>query len=339
MIRALTEKLPIMITPRWVSVPAQPIGVEDLIAFLTRAIDKDLAGDPIYQVGGPDVVSYGGLMKAYATARGLRRWMIPVPVLTPRLSSLWLGLFTPLYKRIGQRLIASLRNPTIVTDDSARLVFGVETQGVANAIASALKREDEEFESTNWSDAVSSTNVRRDWAGIRLGNRIVDSRQVLTSAAASDAFAVVESVGAKNGWFFATWLWRVRGILDIIFGGVGMNRGRRHPSKLRTGDVVDCWRVAEVAPGRLLRFSAEMKLPGRAWLEFEIDRDGEATRIRQTATFDPLGLGGLAYWYGLYPIHKVIFAGMLRSIARRANAGMAVQRAEDSSRYSASRSA
>lgn len=315
MIRALTERLPIMLTPKWVSIPAQPIATDDLLAYLAAALDTDLQGDQICQIGGRDVVSYGGLMKEYARQRGLKRLMIPVPVLTPWLSSLWLTLFTPIYQRIGRKLVMSLRHPTVVTDDSARRIFGIETKSVSEAMALALGNEDREIADSRWSDALSSSDTPKDWGGTRFGNRIVESRTVRTQAEKALVFAVLQRLGGKTGWYYANWLWRLRGALDILVGGVGMRRGRRDPETMLTGDVVDCWRVENVVPESFIRLAAEMKLPGRAWLEFELEEEQGGTRLRQTAVFDPIGLFGLVYWYTLYPLHKIIFSGMLRNIA------------------------
>lgn len=320
LIRALTERLPVMTTPRWVSVPAQPIAIDDLLGYLVAAIDIDVDGHRVFEIGGRDVVSYRGLIEEYARQRGLKRVLLPVPVLTPGLSSRWLGLVTPLYARVGRKLIDGVRHPTLVRDDTARKIFAVEPMGVRDAIATALRNEDRDFAETRWSDALSSGDTLREWGGVRFGSRIVDSRTAEVRCEPARAFEVVERIGGKNGWYYADWLWRARGFIDLLVGGVGMRRGRRDAATLRAGDVVDCWRVESVIPGRKIRFFAEMKLPGRAWLEFDFSGGGGRTTIRQTAVFDPLGLGGLLYWYALYAVHQVIFAGMLRRIARAASA-------------------
>jgi uncharacterized protein YbjT (DUF2867 family) len=320
MIRALTERLPVMTTPKWVRVPAQPIAIGDLLAYLTAALDAEIDGNPVFEIGGKDVISYGGLMQEYARQRGLRRLLVPVPVLTPGLSSRWLGLVTPLYARVGRKLIDSVRHPTLVRSDSARRFFGIEPVGVADAVSAALRNEDRELAETRWSDALSAGDTLREWTGRRFGSRLVDSRTVLVGAKVEDAFAIVRGIGGGRGWYYANWLWRVRGFFDLLIGGVGMRRGRRDPDNLVVGDVVDFWRTETLEPGRRIRFLAEMKLPGRAWLEFEFEEADGQTRITQTAVFDPLGLGGLAYWYALYPAHRVIFSGMLRGISRLAEA-------------------
>jgi len=319
MIRALVERLPVMVTPRWVRATAQPIAIGDVLAYLQAALDLDTGkGSVIIEIGGPDRVSYGELMREYARQRGLRRLMIPVPLLTPRLSSLWLGLVTPLYARVGRKLVDSLRHPTVVRDDSAQRLFSIRPIGVCEAIAHALRNEDSTFAQTRWSDAWSAAGAAPQWGGTRFGSRLVDSRSVHVGAPASKAFATVESLGGPTGWHYANWLWTLRGWLDLLAGGVGMRRGRRDPNHLSVGDTVDCWRVELIKPGERLRLVAEMKLPGRAWLDFEIQPDGDGARLRQTALFDPVGLWGLAYWYGVWPLHLIIFAGMLRGIATAA---------------------
>ena len=319
MIRALVERLPVMVTPRWVRVTAQPIAIGDVLAYLRAALSLKLAGSVIVGIGGPDQVSYGELMQAYARQRGLRRWMIPVPLLTPRLSSLWLGLVTPLYARVGRKLVDSLRHPTVVRGDSAQRLFPIRPVGVREAVACALRKEDSSFAQTRWSDALSAAaSAPRQWGGTRFGNRLVDSRSAQVTASQARVFAAVERIGGASGWHYANWLWTLRGWLDLLMGGVGMRRGRRDPERLRVGDTLDCWRVESIQPYQRLRLAAEMKLPGRAWLEFDVQPDGNGARLRQTATFDPLGLWGLAYWYGVWPLHQLVFAGMLRGLARAA---------------------
>jgi len=318
MIRALVEKLPVMTAPRWVRTPTQPIAIEDVIAYLAASLDIKIPGSVILEIGGADRVSYLDLLKEYARQRGLKRLIIPLPVLTPWLSSLWLGLVTPLYARVGRELIEGLRNETVVRDKRALEVFPLRPRGMRQAIARALNHEDREIALTRWSDAVSSLGKRTGWGGARFGSRIVDSRAVHVPFPPDLAFAPIERIGGKTGWYYANWLWRLRGFIDILAGGAGMRRGRRDPERLLPGDPVDCWRTETVEPGRLLRLAAEMKLPGRAWLQFELTPENSGTSIRQTALFDPLGLAGLLYWYALYPAHRLVFGGMLRGIARAA---------------------
>jgi uncharacterized protein YbjT (DUF2867 family) len=318
LIRALVERLPVMLCPRWVRTPAQPIAIEDVLAYLLAAIDLPQGQDGIFEIGGTDRVPYAGIMNEYARQRGLRRLMIPVPFLTPWLSSLWLGLTTPVYARVGRKLIESVENETTAHDDRALRVFAIRPMGLSQAIQRAIVNEDQEYAATRWSDAVSSAGMPRSWGGMRFGTRLVDSRVVHVQVPPGVAFAVVQRIGGATGWYYANWLWKVRGFIDLLFGGVGMRRGRRHPEELAVGDTVDFWRVEAYEPGRRLRLVAEMKLPGRAWLEFEVTPDGDGAMIRQTAVFDPVGLLGLSYWYGVYPLHARVFAGTLRGVARTA---------------------
>lgn len=316
MVRALVERLPVMITPRWVTILAQPIAIDDVLQYLRAALDLPAGESCIYEIGGRDKVSYGGLMREYARQRGLRRLMIPVPVLTPRLSSLWLGLVTPVYARVGRKLIDGIRHPTVVQDDAALRVFAVRPVGVQEAIGRALLHEDRQYADTRWSDALSSAGPAIPWGGVRFGNRLIDSRKVRVAAPPAAAFAPIRRIGGKTGWYYGNWLWTFRGWMDLFIGGVGMRRGRRDNEQLKTGDPIDCWRVEAFEEGHRLRLAAEMKLPGRAWLEFEVTGDAEGSLIRQTAIFDPVGLRGLLYWYSVYPLHQFVFAGMLRGIAR-----------------------
>jgi uncharacterized protein YbjT (DUF2867 family) len=292
----------------------KPIAMTDVLAYLLAALELPAAGHRTFEIGGADRVSYAEIMRAYAQQRGLTRFMIRVPVLTPRLSSLWLGLVTPLYARVGRKLIDSIRHPTVVTDPGASTAFPIRPKGIREAIREALSHEDQEFGATRWSDALSATGSQKSWGGVRLGTRLVDSRAVEVDVPPSTVFAVVERIGGANGWYYADWLWQVRGWLDLLAGGVGMRRGRRDPQALEVGDALDCWRVEAIEPDRRVRLLAEMRLPGRAWLEFETELTDSGTRIHQTAIFDPFGLMGLAYWYLVYPLHKLVFAGMLAGI-------------------------
>jgi hypothetical protein len=244
------------------------MAIADVLAYLEAALDLPLDRARVYEIGGADQVSYGGLMREYARQRGLHRLMIPVPVLTPWLSSLWLGLVTPLYARVGRILIESIRHPTIVRDHTAQDAFpAVRPLGVREAMAAALRA---------------------------LPYDHVDTRTVTVPVPPETAFRPIQRIGGRTGWYALHWLWHVRGAIDVVLGGVGMRRGRRDPDALQVGDTIDCWRVEAYAPNRLLRLAAEMRLPGRAWLEFAITGDGHTSMIRQTATFDPRGVLGRA---------------------------------------------
>jgi uncharacterized protein YbjT (DUF2867 family) len=316
MVRALVERLPVMVTPRWVRTPAQPIAIEDVLAYLVAAMDAPPEVRGVFEIGGSDRTSYLGIMREYARQRGLRRWMIPVPVLTPALSSLWLRLVTPLYAPVGRALIEGVRNETIVRDDRALRVLPVRPRGLAEAIRRALEHEDRDYAETRWCDAYASGN-REPRKTYR--TRVVDSRAARVAATPEVAFRPIQRIGGDAGWYFGNGLWRLRGLLDTLAGGPGLRRGRRHPDLLRPGDALDFWRVEEVEAPRLLRLRAEMKLPGRAWLQFEVAPAGSGeVEIRQTAIFDPRGVAGRLYWYALVPVHGLVFGGMLRGIVARA---------------------
>ena len=317
LVRALVERLPVLHTPRWVSQRTQPIAIDDVIAYLVAAADVPLAESSVVEIGGRDRVSYLDVMREYAKQRGLRRTFVRVPLLTPWLSGRWLGLVTPVYARVGQKLIDGVRNETVVTSPRAAELFPlIEPRGMSEAIAQARSNEDREFAETRWSDARSSVGGTRSWGGVSLGSRRIDSRQVTVERPPADAFRPIERIGGAVGWYYGNWLWRLRGFLDLLVGGAGMRRGRRDPDTLHAGDAVDFWRVDAIERNHLLRLTPEMKLPGRAWLQFEVSGRGSGSVIQQTAVFEPHGLAGLLYWYALYPVHSRVFAGMLRGIAR-----------------------
>jgi len=319
MIRSLVTRLPVMTTPRWVRMSAQPIAIEDVIEYLVAAADHPVAGSTVYEIGGPDRASYLDLMREYARQQGLHRLIVPVPVLTPRLSSLWLRLVTPLYAQVGRQLIDSIRHETVVRDDRALREFAIRPRGLREAIARALANEDREFAQTRWSDALSSSERPERWGGVKWGPRLVDSRSAWVPHPPEVAFAPIRRIGGNAGWYFADFLWRVRGFLDNSVGGVGLRRGRRDPESAAPGDTIDFWRVEAFEPDHLLRLHAEMKVPGRAWLQFEVVPERGGSTIRQTAMFDPAGLGGLAYWYSLYAVHGLVFGGMLKGIVQAVN--------------------
>ena len=296
MIRSLVEKLPVMLTPRWVHTLSQPIAVEDVIEYLHAALEAPLEGSRVNEIGGSERASYADIMAEYARQRGLRRKMIFVPVLSPRLSGLWLGLITPIYARAGRQLVESLRNETVVDSAAASEIFSIRPRGLAPAIRRALVNEDREFAETRWSDAVSSLGSTSLRSGVRYGTRIVDSRVRFVPVPAPQAFLPIRRIGGGSGWYGSNWLWRVRGALDLLAGGPGMRRGRKDAEHPAIGETIDFWRVEAYEENRLLRLKAEMRLPGRAWLQFEVEPHGSGSWVRQTAEFDPLGFLGLAYW-------------------------------------------
>ena len=321
MIRYLVERLPVMICPRWIYSRIQPIAVQDVLEYLVGALDTPASRDLTIEIGGENVTTYKGLMLGYAEKRGLRRLLLPVPVLTPRLSSYWVHWLTPIPSDITVALVEGLRNDVIVTDDRARTLFPhIEPQDYASAIGVVANDLDEGRIDTSWSDAAGTTPEREQ--PVRLESRqgmIIERRRRRVAASAQAVYRVCTGIGAARGWYFANWTWRIRGMVDRLLGGAGLRRGRRHPDDLRIGDALDFWRVEELKANRLVRLRAEMKLPGRAWLQFEVwEAEDGTTHLEQTAAFIPKGLTGLAYWYGLYPVHAWIFGGLAREIARRA---------------------
>lgn len=329
LIRSLVTRLPVMVVPTWVRVKAQPIAIEDVLAYLVEAIDVPLPASTVYEIGGREQLSYLDLMKRYGELTGLRRLYINVPFLTPWLSSLWLNLVTPIFARVGRKLIDSIRIASVVTDPRALTDFSVRPMDVSEAIRRARHEEDRLFRETHWTDALSSAPPAPGYGGRRFGSRLVDSRALRVNATPAHAFRVIERIGGGHGWYYADWLWQLRGLLDRMVGGVGMQRGRRDPERLREGDIVDCWRVEHITPPHRLLLRAEMKVFGRAWLQFEINPVDGGSEIRQTALYDPHGLLGMAYWYGIFPLHELVFAGMLRAIAKTADAHSSHRADED----------
>lgn len=318
-LRHLTERLPVMITPRWVSTRCQPIGIRDVLDYLVAALDHpEVAG--IVEIGGPDVLSYGDMMRGYARQRGLRRLMIPVPVLTPRLSSYWVNLVSPVPAGIARPLIEGLRNEVVVRDPGPGSAFGLEPTGYAEALQQAIDRTDRHDVESTWFDALAAPNKASLASMTSHEGMIVERRARVVEAPPAQVFAEVERVGGDAGWPYANLLWRIRGLIDRIVGGVGMRLGRRDPDHLRVGDALDFWRVEEVRSPELLRLRAEMRVPGRAWLQYEVVPTEGGSRLTQTAFFEPKGLPGLAYWYVLYPVHGLIFRGTVRVLAERAGA-------------------
>jgi uncharacterized protein YbjT (DUF2867 family)/uncharacterized protein YndB with AHSA1/START domain len=328
MIRYLVERVPVMVCPRWVYTRAQPIAVHDVLSYLVAALETPAARGETVEIGGGDVLSYAEMMLGYARRRGLRRWLLPVPVLTPRLSSLWVHLVTPIPSAIARPLVDGLRNEAVVREDRARRLFtDIVPSGYDEALTRALAGLERGETETQWSDSLASS--RGDAPPTILTHeegRIVERRERLVAATAAEVFRVFSRLGGRRGWLAYDRLWRMRGAIDRLLGGVGMRRGRRDPEVARTGDAIDFWRVEAVEPGRLLRLRAEMKVPGRAWLELEsedlVGGPGEPPRSRlvQSAHFVPKGLAGLAYWYALYPFHSRIFSKLADRIADCAQA-------------------
>jgi uncharacterized protein YbjT (DUF2867 family) len=314
-LRYLVERLPVMITPKWVSTECQPIAVDNVLQYLVDCLRvKETAGLTL-DIGGPDVLSYREIMRIMAEERGLKaRFVIPVPVLTPKLSSLWIHLVTPLSQEIARPLAEGLRNRVVCRNDEALRLMPQRLLGVREAIRAALEQVEHNHVETVWS-AGGVVPGDPDWAG---GATFTDRRSIAVDASPAETFRAVCRIGGPHGWYAAGWLWEVRGWLDRLVGGPGLRRGRRDPDHLAYGEALDFWRVTGVIPDRRLSLRAEMKLPGEALLEFTVLPAGRGSTLTQTARFLPKGLLGLAYWYAVLPFHAFVFSGMLRGIRREA---------------------
>ena len=320
--RNLVERLPAMITPKWVSSLAQPIWIEDVVDYLSLSIDSHFEGNRVIQIGGPDKVSYKDLMKEYGRQRGIKRAMISVPVLTPHLSSLWLGLVTPVYARAGRKLINSLTSDSIVTEKNGMEIFPITPINYKEAIQNVLK-DSETGPVSRWFDANSSASKTPKKIGFGSKNlsdfkyRFEDTRFVDVQGNISDAIKPINEIGGRNGWYYANILWRIRGWFDLLIGGVGMRRSRLMKDKFLIGDTLDWWRIIDTVENTMVTFLAEMKLPGEATLKFEVEKRDSSVRIWQTASFYSNSLTGHLYWYSLLPLHAFIFRGMIRSIGSK----------------------
>ncbi|MGC3000214.1 SDR family oxidoreductase [Streptomyces sp. G35A] len=328
MLRHLTERLPVMITPSWVHTRTQPVAVRDVLRALVGSAGMPEDVSRTFDIGGPEVLTYRDMMVRYAAVAGLpRRAIVPVPVLTPRLSSHWVGLVTPVPAGIARPLTESLRHEVVCREhDIARYVPDPPGHpiGFDQAVRLALKRVREADVATRWSSASvpgapsDPLPTDPDWAG---GSLYTDRRELTVNASRASLWRVIEGIGGENGWYSFPLAWAVRGRLDRLVGGVGLRRGRRDAARLRAGDSLDFWRVEEIEPNRLLRLRAEMRLPGLAWLEMYAETDDAGrTRYRQRALFHPRGLLGHLYWWAVSPFHAVVFGGMARNIARAAAA-------------------
>ncbi|MFC7375819.1 MULTISPECIES: SDR family oxidoreductase [unclassified Brachybacterium] len=325
MIRHLTEVLPCMPAPRWVRNRVQPIAVRDVLRYLVESVALDERINRTFDIGGPDVLTYGQMMNDYALEAGLpQRPIVALPVLTPWLASQWVNLVTPVPRRIAVPIIASLQNDCVADERDIDRIIPPPRDGLMSyrgAVRLALSRERDGQVETSWQSATvpgapsDPLPSDPDWAG---GAVRTDVRERRSEAPPEEVWKIIESIGGDNGWYSSPFAWAVRGWIDRLSGGVGMRRGRRHPSRLHTGDVVDVWRVEWLDRGRALRLSAEMRMPGRGWLELGVEPDGRGSVYRQRAVFVPKGLAGRVYWVTLLPIHGVIFGGMVTSILRAA---------------------
>ena len=326
MLRHLTHRLPIMTTPKWVKNRTQPISIRDVLYYLTACSKLSSPVSGIFDIGGSEILTYEEMMQTFARISGLRnRIIVKVPVLTPSLSSLWIGFVTPVPTSLARPLVESLISEVVVDPEKSisKLIpppsRGLST--VQQSIELALEKVWNNEIETRWSDATSLTapwqRAQSDptWAG---ATEFQDVRTRLSQTSIDQLWAAIERIGGETGWYGSDWLWYLRGLLDRMIGGVGLRRGRRDPLKLRVGDSLDFWRVEEIETGRRLRLYAEMILPGKAWLEFELNPEADGVRITQTATFQPRGLGGQLYWRAIAPLHSLLFPTMLRNLCKSA---------------------
>lgn len=324
MVRYLTERLPVMVAPRWIDNQVQPIAVRDILSYLVAVLGRDDALGVIDV--GTDPLTFKEMMLGYARVRGLPRVIIPLPILAPSLAALWVGLVTPIPNCLAVPLVRGMVRPVIGDRSRARRLFPqIQPLPYQKAVALAAEMVERQDIQTRWSDALGSGET------FRLEDRQGLAREVrtrLVDAPQESVFRAFSSLGGDTGWLVWEWAWWIRGFVDQLVGGPGLRRGRRHPTELLEGEAVDFWRVEEVDPPRLLRLRAEMKVPGGAWLQFETRPEGEGTRLIQAALFAPTGFWGWLYWYGIYPAHAHIFDAMVDAIAARA---VALARAEEAS--------
>ncbi|MBC7463433.1 MAG: SDR family oxidoreductase [Actinobacteria bacterium] len=326
MLRHLTHRLPVMTTPKWVTNRTQPIAIRDVLWYLRNCAVIETPVNRIFDIGGPEVLTYADMMQKFAKISGLRRrWIIKIPVLTPKLSSLWIGLVTPVPTALAKPLVGSLISEVVA--DPAKSIDSLvppPPEGlldVEKAIRLALSNISDNSVETRWSDAGIATAPWQkaqgdpEWAGETV---LSDFREITTDVPLAEIWKEIEGIGGEHGWFGAGWLWWSRGLIDRAVGGVGIRRGRRDPNYLRVGESLDFWRVEELEKERKLRLYAEMILPGKAWLEFRLDQLDGKTHLVQEATFAPRGLGGQIYWYLVLPFHSSIFPTMLRNIVKSA---------------------
>ncbi|MEO5926351.1 MAG: SDR family oxidoreductase [Bryobacteraceae bacterium] len=315
-LRYLVERLPIMITPKWVSTPCQPIAVGNVIGYLVGVLSVPETTGGIFDIGGPEVLPYRDILRVMTEELGLpRRWIIPVPILTPRLSSYWIHLITPLSHHIAKPLAEGLKNPVVCREDRIATLIPQDLLSVRRAIHAALHQMAEHDVETIWSMAGTMPGDP-DWAG---GTVFRDVRQVSVNAPDWAVFRAVCRIGGGQGWYAANWLWKIRGWIDILVGGPGLRRGRRHSDVVAYGEAIDFWRVVGFERNKRLTLRAEMKLPGEALLEFRMEpQDDRRCTLHQMALFKPRGLFGLLYWYAVLPFHNIVFPGMLHGLARDA---------------------
>ncbi|MCS6975095.1 MAG: SDR family oxidoreductase [Cyclobacteriaceae bacterium] len=314
-IRDLVEKLPVMIAPRWLKSRCQPIAIRNVIEYMMGVMGNDATANRSFDIGGPDVLTYGEMLMGYARVRKLKRLIITVPVLSPKLSSLWLYFITSTSFTLAKNLVTSLKNEVVCKDDTIRKIVPLRLIGYEEAIRLALDRIQQKLVISSWKDSIAYDSLPShflNYIEVPTYGCFTDKRVVNFTKPRQEVIENIWRIGGDNGWYYGNMLWLIRGFIDRLFGGVGLRRGRRSPVDLKAGDALDFWRVllADKQAGRLLLY-AEMKLPGEAWLEFKVTED----KLIQTATFRPLGLWGRLYWYLVLPFHHLIFPGMARNIA------------------------
>lgn len=320
-IRYLTDRLPVMICPRWVYTHIQPIAVGDVLAYLVQALSTPESIGRIIEIGGADVMTYAGTMLQYAKVRGLRRVLIPVPILSPTLSSHWVHWVTPVSARIARPLIEGVRNDTVVQDDSAGKIFpDIQPVNYETAVKEALSSLQASRVETSWADALISSQSGSTVSTLTIQEGIFIKRwQKVVNAEPERVFNIFSGLGGGRGWMYADWVWKVRGLVDRLAGGSGLRRGRRHPDDVRVGDALDFWRVEAVESDHLLRLRSEIRQPGSLWLQFEVKGHSEGdSRLVQTLFYAPKGLWGLLYWYIFYAAHHIVFTGVVNQIALKA---------------------
>ncbi len=321
MIRYLTEREPVLVCPAWFFSQAQPIAIRDVISYLVDALRTPEVVGRVIEIGGPTRLTYADMLLGYAKERNLRRWLIRTPFHAPRLSAYWVHMVTPIHWRVVAPLIEGLRAELIVRDDAARKLFPqIEPIDFQTAVHLALGRIQRDNVETSWSDALVTAvgDVKPYEFSVEEG-MYIERRQALLDLPAETVFRSYTGIGGQRGWLFMDWAWGMRGWMDKAIGGVGLRRGRRHPDEIHPGEALDFWRVESVEPNRLMRLRAEMKLPGKAWLQFEsLPKEDGKTLFTVTAYFAPYGLFGFLYWYAMWPFHKPLFDGLTRRLASRA---------------------
>ena len=322
MIHYLVNRLPVMICPRWVYTRTQPIAINDVLRYLTECLDLPETADRILDIGGPEIITYQDMMLILAKVLGLKRLLIRVPVLTPRLSSYWVNLVTPIRASIARPLVEGLRSETVCENHDALDIFGFQPITFKDAVRQAMRG----YGISDVDKEADDTGFSYERPNMSASQMLRDHRETNVDAPAETVYRTIASIGGDNGWYYADWLWKLRGFIDRLLGGPGLRRGRAHPTHIEKGQTLDFWRVIEAEEGKCLMLKAEMKVWGQAWLEFWVREDGDiACRVEQTAIYYPKGVVGWAYWYCVYPIHAIIFKGLVRAIARRSKEEYALE--------------